>query len=129
MSKNFTEYAKSYIKSVRRWNTSTFDKACNQYAAELLDEFAEDHGNNSVPTKKDLLNGAADWREYSYGGCSLIFDEDIAKRVCTPAQFAKKFGKKLANNETWLDVQAQALSVASQRILEAAEAFGKETEN
>lgn len=28
-----------------------------------------------------LLNGASDWSEYSYGGCALISDRDIAARL------------------------------------------------
>lgn len=31
--------------------------------------------------EKILLNGAEDWQEYSEGGCSLIMNEDIAKRL------------------------------------------------
>lgn len=33
-----------------------------------------------------LLNGAEDWQEYSHEGNSLIYDEDIYKRLYTPTE-------------------------------------------
>jgi len=68
-----------------------------------------------------LLNGAHDWIEYSYGGCSFIFDSDIAERLCTPSELKKKKGGELQPNsyELWLDVQARALNQACERLLKA----------
>lgn len=31
-----------------------------------------------------LLNGADNWREYSYGGCALVYNVDIAARLRFP---------------------------------------------
>jgi hypothetical protein len=61
--------------------------------------------------KATLLNGAKDWSQYSHGGCSAIYDADIAERLCTPSELKKKKGGDLQPNtrETWLDVQARAL--------------------
>lgn len=61
--------------------------------------------------KKILLNGAENWREYSYGGCAYIYDGDIAATFCSPSEYRKtKGGEKEPNNrETWLDVQGHAL--------------------
>ena len=65
-----------------------------------------------------LLNGAENWRAYSYGGCALIYDADIAERLCAPSEYAKKRqGERAPNSrETWLDVQARALGQAATLI-------------
>ena len=72
--------------------------------------------------KKALLNGAADWNQYSWGGCSLCYDCQIAERLCTPSELKRKRGGDLQpnNRETWLDVQARALYQAARWIINAA---------
>lgn len=98
---------------------SAWDKGVTVYALELIEEVADyvddlDREN----CKAVLLNGAADWKQYSYGACSLIYDEDIARRVCTPSELKRKRNGALEPNsrETWLDVQARALCQAYKRI-------------
>lgn len=68
-----------------------------------------------------LLNGARDWYDYSYGGCALIYDRDIASRLCTRTWFLQTDGGRRAPNkrETWLDVQGRALSQAAVLIYNA----------
>ena len=106
---------------------SAWKKGVYAYALELL-EALEDQYNGGFITDADLatthdietalLNGARDWDEFSYGGCSLISDYDIAERLCTPWELKKKDGGRLDpnRNETWLDVQARALRWAKRRI-------------
>lgn len=88
------------------------------YAYDLIEELEDDE----VPTEERLLNGAKDWEQYSYGGCSLIYDEDICKRLCSPSVIRRKKEGELPPNsrETWLDVQAQALRDAAQLVLKLA---------
>ena len=64
------------------------------------------------------LNGANNWHQYSWGGCSLCYDKQIAERVCTPSELKRKHGGAYEPNsrETWLDVQARALYQACNRI-------------
>lgn len=102
---------------------SAWSRGVGEYALELLDnlEYMTDNGN--IPTtwrelKKVLLNGADDWQQYSEGGCSLIYDGDIAKRLCTPTELNRTDnGRKEPNNrESWIDCQARALLQASARI-------------
>lgn len=82
--------------------------------------------NNWEELKKTLLNGAADWSAYSYGGCALIYDEDIARHYCTPSELRRVTHKdgtisERANaGEIWLDVQARALCQAAWLIKEQA---------
>ena len=72
-----------------------------------------------------LLNGARNWQEYSYGGCALVYDEDIARHYCTNAELRKvtradgTISDRANAAETWLDVQARALSQAAILIREA----------
>ena len=90
------------------------------YALEMI-EGVEGELSAVADLKKELLNGAANWREYSYGGCSLIYDADIAERLCAPSEYAKtRDGQRAPNSrETWLDVQARALGQAATLIASA----------
>lgn len=112
---------------------SAWSRGVKSYAVELLDELAENiQGGYIDPEdlespellKKAMLNGAADWQQYSDGGCSLIYDGDIAERLCTPSEYKRKCGGDLQPNsrETWLDVQARALYQAARWIINAARA-------
>ncbi len=84
------------------------------YAIEILDS-TED----GEITEKNLLNGADNWKQYSEGGCSLVYDGDICHRLCTPSEIKKTKDGELRPNkqETWLDTQARALYQAAQMIL------------
>mgnify|MGYP003155340187 FL=1 len=68
------------------------------------------------------MNGASDWEAYSYGGCSSIYNEDIAERLCTPSELRKtRNGDRNPNvNEDWMQCQARALGQASRLVLRAA---------
>lgn len=98
---------------------SAWAKGVKLYAEELQ-EFLR--AENVEATKENLLNGASNWADYSYSGCSLIYDTDIAERLCTPSELKRKRGGKLPPNsrETWLDVQARALYQACNMVLRQA---------
>ena len=96
-----------------------WDRGVNAYALELLETYEWNYGKNAcAPCEDDLLNGASNWNQYSWGGCSLIYNGDIAKRLCNPSELKKtRNGEKKPNSrEEWLDVQARALFQAAQRI-------------
>lgn len=110
---------------------SAWSKGVTEYALELLDSLAEGIEGGyyyaddiSAPRvlEKNLLNGAADWSAYSWGGCSLIYDADIAERLCTPSELKKtRNGERKPNaREEWLDCQARALYQAARRVMNAA---------
>lgn len=95
---------------------SAWTKGVKIYAEELQ-EFLD---NENLPaTKENLLNGASGWKEYSHGGSALIYDYEIAERLCSPSELKRtKGGDNNPNSrETWLDVQARALYQASRIIL------------
>lgn len=99
---------------------SKWQAGVKDYTEELM-EFLDE--NKLEATKENMLNGASDWSQYSYGGSSLIYDVDIAARLATPSEIKSRTRKdgsfnQMANaNETWLDVQARALHQACSRIL------------
>lgn len=113
-----------------RKDRSAWNKGVTVYALELLDEleeaveggwFAEDDLQAPKLVRKQLLNGASDWNEYSWGGCSLIYDSDIALRLCNPTELKRTDNGRLNPNsrEQWLDTQARALYQAAQRLMRA----------
>ena len=67
---------------------SAYKEIVRIYAFELLDELeqrirdgiVEDFLDSTTHLRRNLLNGATDWEEYSRGGCSLIYTEDIRYR-------------------------------------------------
>lgn len=105
---------------------SAWSKGVNLYAFELLDKLEEQREYNNADKhihplddiKTEMLNGADSWSQYSYGGSSLIYDYDIAERLCTPSELKRTKGGELKPNrrEEWLDVQARALFQAYNRI-------------
>ena len=103
---------------------SAWDKGVKAYALELLDEleeiisYAPEALDNINLLDKALLNGASSWWQYSEGGCSLICDNDIAVRLCTPSELKRtKDGVRRPNSrESWIEVQARALSQAASLI-------------
>ena len=103
--KNQSLYNK--IESIKR--RSAWERGVKEYALEMI-ESAE------VPLTKEnakavLLNGADSWAHYSEGGCALIYDADIAERLCSPSELKRVRGgdRQPNSRETWLDVQARAL--------------------
>ena len=91
---------------------SAWDKAVKQYAIELLESLEREY------SREALLNGAQNWNDYSYGGCSLIYDQDIAERLCCPSLLKRlnDGARQPSSRNTWLDEQARALSQAATRI-------------
>ena len=91
---------------------SAWRRGVKAYALEMIE------GVEDGFAQVTLLNGAENWRAYSYGGCALIYDADIAERLCAPSEYAKKRqgGRAPNSRETWLDVQARALGQAATLI-------------
>lgn len=106
---------------------SAWDKGVTKYALELVEQLGEQINSGyfeeldlteSKKVRAALLNGAADWSQYSWGGCSLIYDSDIAERLCNPSELKKtRNGERRPNSrEEWLDTQARALFQAANRV-------------
>ena len=114
---------------------SAWSRGVREYALELIDEYEEARDYNerdardTAELKKWMLNGASDWNEYSWGGCSLIYNGDIAERLCTPSELKKtRNGERRPNaREEWLDTQARALYQAAERVCHAFREMMEET--
>lgn len=110
---------------------SAWSAGVKSYADEILDNIAtaeaEHRINMAIATRHDLesaaLNGADDWGAYSWGGCSLIYNNDIAATLCTPSELKRtRNGARRPNSrEEWLDVQARALYQACKMVCRLAE--------
>lgn len=97
---------------------------------ELLQAALEGYGLPEGRLEKIFLNGASSWREYSYSGCALCYDWDIAKRLCSPSELARvtrkdgRLADKPNRQENWLDCQARALFQAFRVLVEVIRSEG-----
>ena len=122
MNRNIIDELREEIE--KRTGRGAWDRGVTEYALELADNLAElsrDELRDRDTAARALLNGAESWNEYSSGGCSLIYDYDIARRLCCPSELRRtRDGEREPNRcETWLDVQARALKQAAGRVMKA----------
>ena len=119
---------REHIENDKTRNRSAWDRGVTAYAMDLLDQLQEsvDYGDADFSRILEprylrgvLLNGAESWSQYSWGGCSLCYNGDIAKRLCTPSELKRtRNGERRPNSrEEWLDTQARALFQAANRIV------------
>ena len=109
---------------------SAWAKGVKWYALNLVEKRYQNATDIVKVNMTVYLNGAETWKEYSYGGCALVYDYDIAKLLCTPSELKKTdFGYKQPNGfENWLDVQARALYQAHRLIAELIKAEWRKRE-
>lgn len=100
--------------SRERVRRSAWKKGVFEYELDMLDSLM-DYNNVDVENIRDFkvlcLNGATDFYQLSEGRYYLIYDCDIAERLCNNTELKRtKGGEKPPNKfETWLDVQGRAL--------------------
>lgn len=122
-----TNIEKLYQSIESEKQRSAWNKGVTQYALEMVGQLGEQINGGyfeeldlteSKKVRAALLNGAANWSQYSWGGCSLIYDGDIAERLCCPSELKKtRNGERRPNSrEEWLDTQARALFQAANRV-------------
>ena len=109
MEKEEIKKALEKEKALSAWKAGVI-----KYAFDILDNI-----DDVEVTEKNLLNGADNWKQYSEGGCALIYDVDICHRLCTPSEIKKTHnGERRPNKqENWLDTQARALFQAARLIM------------
>lgn len=107
---------------------SAWSKGVKAYALDILASFEESRqwceaNGESVPELDEItaLNGANNWVMWAYGGCGLVYDADIAERLCTPSELKKlhEGAKVPAGAATWCDIEARAARQAWRMIAEA----------
>lgn len=86
---------------------SAWRRGVRSYAMDLLEDIPDYQDLTPENCRGTLLNGAGSWQEWSYGGCGLVYDVDIAERLCTPSELRKRRGGELepSSHESWLDVE------------------------
>lgn len=107
------------------WNRAVTEDAINLFD-QVVDGITEGWidpavlGNRSR-LESAMLNGADSWKHYSWSGCGLCYNYDIARHYCTPSEYKRTRGGMYKPNpsEEWLDVQARALWQAARRVQEA----------
>lgn len=113
------------IKNIENFKArSAWTRGAKIYALELLESLENPQEITNIEMlKKAALNGASDWQQYSEGGCALIYNGDIAERLCNNSELKRTNGgeKEPSARETWIDVQARALFKAWKIIRDAAE--------
>ena len=101
---------------------SAWDRGVHAYAVELVESLDDSADlSNETLLRKALLNGADDWRQYSEGGCALVYDADIAERLCSPSELKRtRNGERQPNSRAnWLECQARALGQAASLVRRA----------
>lgn len=73
------------------------------------------------PRRSLLLNGACDWRQYSYGGCAIVYNVSIAERFFTASEMRRYMApghdaSMAFRDESLLDMQTRAL-VQAERVI------------
>ena len=122
MNKEATLKKLKAVKCRSAWN-----KGVKVYAYMLLDNIFSYSDYKAITDCKslheELLNGAKNWHQFSWGGYALIYDEDIAETLCSPSKLKKCKNGILRPNkeEQWLDTQARALFQAERLIMECVE--------
>lgn len=130
MNANETISAAIIAELNTRKDRGTWDKGVTEYAIELAESLDNwDKQPESVAELREMmLNGADDWKAFSWGGSSLIYNQDIAERLCSPSELKRVTNKNGLRDypnsrEHWLDVQARALYQAANRVAEIANKF------
>lgn len=103
---------------------SNWGKGVKNYCFELINNIKDNYKFNNEDLKKlnfkqleELaLNGAGSWVQYSWGGCSLVYNYDILKNLFSPSIIKKYQNSDTIKGFHLLDWQARALKIAMSKI-------------
>ena len=101
---------------------SDWVKGVKAYAIDMVKSIEYKKEVSCRFIKSELLNGASDWNQYSEGGCALIYNKDIAERLCTPSELKKltrsdgSLKDRPNSRENWIQCQARALFQACKLV-------------
>lgn len=105
---------------------SKWRRAIKEDALYIIDSMQEALNINDTDTlpesvqelKAIALNGAEDWKQYSWGGCALVYNDTIKAHYLTDSEIRRHRGE-IFEGMHLLDLQAWALSQAWQMVLDA----------
>lgn len=101
---------------------SYWAKGVKAYAIDIVESIEYKKEVSPRFIKSELLNGASDWNQYSEDGRALIYDQDIAERLCTPSELKKltrsdgSLKDRPNSRENWIQCQARALFQACELV-------------
>ena len=99
---------------------SAWRKGVKLYALDIVGYLEEGAIGYPLYPFAETREGFSFWKTFSYGGNALIWNQDIAARLCTNSEYKRtKEGRNRPNaQENWLDVQARALWQASILVMD-----------
>lgn len=119
-------------KKINKMNIgrSTWAKAVKADALDLVENIVDalDCGYIDVVPEDGprlralLLNGASDWKQYSWGGCALCYNHQLREHYLTPSERERYTGDTVRGSHL-LDIQASALSQACDIVCVAVRAL------
>lgn len=99
---------------------SAWNKAVKGDALDLIANVLEGYSPEDYETAEQLracmLNGAETWERYSWGGCALVYNENIRAHYMTPSEQKRYKGDTICGAHL-LDIQARALYQAAALVL------------
>ena len=101
---------------------SAWRRGVKVYALDLIEEMENNAEYTPISPDSDInkimLNGAESWSQYSWGGGACIYDEEIARLLCSPSELKRTNNgqRRLNSREEWLDTQASALCQAARLV-------------
>ena len=111
------------LQEIKKVNCRSYwAKGVKAYAIDMVKSIEYKKEVSYRFIKSELLNGASDWNQYSDGGCALIYNKDIAERLCTPSEIKKLTRSDGAlkdrpnSRENWIQCQARALFQACELV-------------
>lgn len=111
------------LNEIKKVNCRSYwAKGVKTYAIEMVKNIDPKKEVSDRFSKSELLNGARDWNQYSEGGCALIYNKDIADRLCTPSELKRltrangSLKDRPNSRETWIQCQARALFQACELV-------------
>ena len=112
-SKGVTLYALDILREIEDEN--------DRYYLILTDDNKLDSFRNGITVNMNICTRYPfeAWKSYSRGGCSLIRNQEIAKRLCTPSEYKRAEQNdffRANSREDWLDCQGRALFQAGEMI-------------
>ena len=127
-SVNLSEVYKTISENVKP--RSAWARGVRETALDILDMVKDWSPVIEISElEKTCLNGAESWRAYSWGGCLLIYDDEIAERFCSPSELKKVRGAHGSRNpnsrEQWLDVLARGAYQAFNLIQKTAKMLAR----
>lgn len=127
-SVNLSKVYKTISETVKP--RSAWKRGVIETAIDILDVVKDDFSSVEISElERVCLNGSENWKQYSWGGCALIYDDGIAERFCSPSEIKKLTGAHGLRNpnkyEEWLDVQARGCYQAFNLILNTAKKLAR----